>query len=72
MRNTKRMIRQTELSHFGPQVDSAGVEANVEVNVTHYYPYCGGAYPDESDLKQLLNFYPILLSCFIVLIPMKR
>jgi len=52
----KRMIRQTELSHFGPQVDSAGIEANVEVNVTHYYPYCGGAYPDESDL----NNYSIL------------
>ena len=52
----KRMIRKTNAVEYGPQPDSVNTEANVEVNVDHYYPYCGGAYPDESEL----NNYSIL------------
>ena len=61
----KRMIRKTQTVEYGPQNDSLIGDANIEVNVSHYYPYCGGAYPDESELNNysILSNTPFMLYC---------
>jgi hypothetical protein len=37
---------------------------NVSIYITHYYPYCGGAYPDES---QQNNYQPLRNTNFVLI-----
>lgn len=35
---------------IGPIADSTSQPYNISIELDHHYPYCGGAYPDESEM----------------------
>lgn len=37
---------------------------NVSIYITHHYPYCGGAYPDESEMN---NYQPLANTNFVLI-----